>query len=47
METLIVWKEKAVKFFESLLVKEDGKWLAIMEYQIKAVTKEEWDKIQP
>jgi hypothetical protein len=33
--------------FESLLVKEDGKWLAMMEYQIKAVTKEEWDKIQP
>ena len=33
--------------FEVLLVKENGKWLTLMEYQMKAVSKEEWDKIQP
>jgi hypothetical protein len=33
--------------FEALLVKEDGKWLTMMEYQIKPMTKEDWDKIRP
>jgi hypothetical protein len=33
--------------FEVLLVKENGKWQTLMEYQMKAVSKEEWDKIQP
>ena len=33
--------------FEALLVKENGKWQMMMEYHIKPVTKEEWDKIQP
>lgn len=33
--------------FEVLLVKENGKWLAMMEYQIKPMTKEEWDKLAP
>ena len=33
--------------FEALLVKENGKWLTMMEYQIKPMTKEDWDKIRP
>lgn len=33
--------------FEALLLKENGKWQILMEYQMKAVSKEEWDKIQP
>lgn len=33
--------------FESLLVKENGKWLTMMEYQIKAMTKQDWDKLAP
>ncbi len=33
--------------FEALLVKENDKWQMLMEYHIKAVTKEEWDKLAP
>jgi len=33
--------------FEALLVKEEGNWLMLMEYQMKAVPKEEWDKLAP
>ncbi len=33
--------------FEVLLVKEKGKWLTMMEYQIKPMTKEDWDKLAP
>lgn len=33
--------------FEALLVKENGKWLMMMEYQIKPMTKEDWDKLAP
>jgi hypothetical protein len=33
--------------FEALLVKEDGKWQILMEYQMKAVSKEEWNKLAP
>lgn len=33
--------------FEALLLKENGKWQMMMEYHIKPVTKEEWDKIRP
>ena len=33
--------------FEILLIKENGKWQTLMEYQIKAVPKEAWDKIRP
>ncbi len=29
--------------FESLLVKKNGKWLAVMEYQKSRATKEEWE----
>ena len=31
--------------FEAMLVKEDGKWLMMMEYQKEAVTKEDWDEL--
>ncbi len=33
--------------FEALLVKENGKWLNFMEYQIKGVAKEDWEKLAP
>lgn len=33
--------------FEALLIKENGKWQTLMEYQIKAVPKEAWDNIRP
>jgi len=33
--------------FEILLVKEEGKWLTMMEYQIKPMTKEDWEKLAP
>ncbi|MEY3395019.1 MAG: hypothetical protein RL346_1255 [Verrucomicrobiota bacterium] len=33
--------------FEALLAKEAGKWQMLMEYQMKAVTKEEWEKLAP
>ncbi len=33
--------------FEALLVKENGNWQMLMEYQIKGVTKEDWDKLAP
>jgi hypothetical protein len=31
--------------FEAMLVKEDGKWLIMMEYQKEVVTKKEWDAL--
>jgi ketosteroid isomerase-like protein len=33
--------------FEALLVKENGKWLMMMEYQIKPMTKQDWEKLAP
>lgn len=33
--------------FEALLLKEDGRWQMLMEYQIKAVSKEEWENLAP
>jgi len=32
--------------FESLLVKQNGVWLALMEYQKSRATKEEWDAMK-
>jgi len=32
--------------FESLLVKRNGKWLAMMEYQKSRATQEEWDALK-
>ena len=32
--------------FEMLLVKKDGKWLGIMEYQKSNATKEEWESLK-
>lgn len=32
--------------FESLLVKQNGMWLAMMEYQKSRATKEEWDALK-
>lgn len=31
--------------FEMLLVKKDGKWLGVMEYQKEAATQEEWEAL--
>ena len=31
---------------EALLVKQNGKWLTLMEYQKSKATKEEWDKLE-
>jgi hypothetical protein len=31
---------------EALLVKQNGKWLVLMEYQKSKATKEEWDKLE-
>jgi tetratricopeptide (TPR) repeat protein len=31
---------------EALLVKRDGKWVCLMEYQISKATKEEWDALK-
>ena len=33
--------------FEALLLKENGKWQIIMEYQMNATLKDEWDKLKP
>lgn len=33
--------------FEALLLKENGKWKILMEYQMKAACKDEWDKLKP
>ncbi len=33
--------------FEALLVKRDGRWLMLMEYQKAAVTAAEWDALAP
>lgn len=33
--------------FEALLIKENGKWQTLMEYQMKPVSKEVWDHIRP
>ncbi len=33
--------------FESLLVKRNGVWLALMEYQKSKATQEEWDTLKP
>ena len=32
--------------FEMLLVKKDGKWLGMMEYQKHEATQEEWDALK-
>ena len=32
--------------FEMLLVKKDGKWLGMMEYQKNGATQAEWDKLK-
>ena len=32
--------------FESLLIKQNGKWLATMEYQKSKATKEEWEALK-
>ena len=36
----------AYVFFEALLVKREGKWLMVMEYQKSKTTKKEWDALQ-
>jgi len=33
--------------FEALMLKQDGKWKMLMEYQIGAVTQAEWDALAP
>lgn len=33
----------ALVWFEALLVKKDGRWLMVMEYQKNAATDEDWD----
>lgn len=33
--------------FEALLLRENGKWQIIMEYQMNATLKDEWDKLKP
>ena len=33
--------------FEALLLKENGKWQIMMEYQMNAALKDEWDKLKP
>lgn len=38
--------EEAIAF-EALLVKENGQWQILMEYQMKAVPKAEWEKLAP
>ena len=38
---------KEYVWFEMLLVKQDGKWLVMMEYQKAAATKADWDKLKP
>lgn len=32
--------------FQGLLVKKDGEWLMMMEYQISEATQEEWDALE-
>lgn len=34
-------------YLDALLVKEDGKWLIMMEYQKGPATKEDWEKLKP
>ncbi|MEX2351340.1 MAG: nuclear transport factor 2 family protein [Balneolaceae bacterium] len=33
--------------FQGLLVKKDGRWIMMMEYQISEATVEEWDGLEP
>lgn len=32
--------------FQGLLVKKDGEWLMVMEYQMSVATEEEWDRLE-
>lgn len=36
-------EQVALVHFEALLVKQDGRWLMVMEYQKEPATDEEWD----
>ncbi len=38
---------KEYVWFEVLLVKENGKWLTMMEYQKTPATKQDWEKLKP
>lgn len=38
-------KQETSVHFEMLLVKKDGKWLGVMEYQKEAATQEEWEAL--
>ena len=38
-------KQEIAVHFEMLLVKKDGKWLGVMEYQKEAATREEWNAL--
>lgn len=38
---------KEYVFLEALLVKRDGKWVILMEYQKAAGTVEDWEKLNP
>lgn len=38
-------KQGIMVHFEMLLVKKDGKWLGVMEYQKDPATKEEWEAL--
>jgi len=40
------WKRDYIHF-EGLLVKKNGRWLMMMEYQKSVGTKEEWNKLAP
>jgi len=39
-------KQQVAVHFEMLLVKKDGKWLGLMEYQKQPATPEEWDNLE-
>lgn len=38
---------KEYVFLEALLVKREGKWLILMEYQKRLGTEEDWNKLKP
>jgi hypothetical protein len=40
-------KGKEYVFLEALLVKREGKWVILMEYQKGAGTLEDWEKLKP
>ena len=40
-------KGKEYVFLEALLVKREGKWVILMEYQKGAGTVEDWEKLKP